>query len=126
MISQMMLRALLLCSGALCPLLLYEYVHHKYYKTKQVPLPLGFLLLLCLLAFRVGSAYAGAFTALILFPAGDRAAGRAIALIGLLAGLWSAAVLLQLAQNAVRRALGEPTLPISLVRLSGKSRGHRI
>jgi hypothetical protein len=113
----MMTRALVLFFIASLPIPLYEYIFHKYYKARQVPVALGVFLLLCVLAVRISSAWIGALTALDLFPPATRASGSLTALIGLLLGLWLAALLIQLAQNAVRWAIGEPPRPISLIRL---------
>jgi uncharacterized membrane protein HdeD (DUF308 family) len=114
----MMIKALVLFLGAFLVILGYEYVYHKFYKNRQVPLSLGFFLVFCIMVFRVSSACIGALVAVRVFPPAGRTDGRITAAIGLLAGLWSASVLVQLAQNAVRVLIGEPTRPVSLIRLS--------
>lgn len=113
----MMTRALLFFFSACSVLLLYEYAYSKFYKGKQVPLTLGFFLVLCLLVFRVSSAYIGALAAISLFPLADSSLARIRTALGLFAGIWSAAILLQLAQNAVRVSIGEPARPVSFIRI---------
>lgn len=113
----MMTRALLLFSAAFLLLLLYEYIYDKFYKNRQLPLTLGFPAVFCLVVYRVASAYLGALAILKFFPPADRPAAGIKTAFGLFAGLWAAAVLLQLAQNAVRVLIGAPTFPVSLIRV---------
>ena len=113
----MMTRALIFFFAAFFAILLYEYVYGKFYKHEQVPLTLGFFLVLCVLVFRVSSAYVGALAAISLFPHADSSMTGIRTACGLFAGIWSAAVLLQLAQNAVRVLIGEPPRPVSFIRI---------
>lgn len=113
----MMTRALIFFFAAFLALLLYEYVYAKRYKGRQVPLTLGVFLTLCVLVFRVSSAYAGALAAISLFPRADASLAGIRTAGGLFAGIWSAAILLQLAQNAVRVLMGEPSRPVSFTKI---------
>ena len=113
----MMTRALLFLSSSFLALVLYEYVYTKHYKDRQVPLTLGYFLVLCLIVFRVSSAYAGALAAIKLFPGADSSMTGIRTACGLFCGIWAAAILLQLAQNAVRVSLGEPARPVSFTRI---------
>lgn len=97
--------------------MLYEYHYGKFRKTKQVPLTLGFFLTLSVLVFRVSSAYIGALAAISLFPHADSSMTGIRTACGLFAGIWSAAILLQLAQNTVRVLIGEPPRPVSFIRI---------
>ena len=99
-------------------ILAYEYVYHRTYKDKQVPLALGYFLIFCVLVFRLSGAYIGALAAIKFFPNADSSMTSIRTAAGLFAGIWSAAILLQLAQNAVRSLIGEPTIPISFLRIS--------
>ncbi len=98
-------------------ILVYEYVYARFYKNRQVPLTASFFLVLCVLVFRVSSAYVGALAAISLFPGADSSMASIRTAVGLFAGISAAAVLLQLAQNGVRVLIGEPTRPISFIRL---------
>ena len=113
----MMTRALIFFFSAFLAILLYEYAYGKFYRHRQVPLTLGFFLMLCVLVFRVSSAYVGALAAISLFPGADSSMASIRTAAGLFAGIWSAAVLLQLAQNAVRVFIGEPARPVSFIRI---------
>lgn len=113
----MLTRALLFLSSAFLVLVLYEYFYTNHYKGRQVPPTLGYFLVLCLIVFRVSSAYAGALAAIRLFPGADSSMAGIRTACGLFAGIWSAAILLQLAQNAVRVLLGERARPVSFTRI---------
>lgn len=107
--------AFLVCS--FLAILAYEYAYGRFYKNRPVPAWLSFLLVLCVLVFRLSSAYAGALVVISLFPGADSSMASIRTAFGLFAGISAAAVLLQLAQNAVRSAIGEPTRPVSLLRI---------
>ena len=113
----MMTRALIFFFSAFLAILAYEYVYARFYKNRQIPLALGFFLVLCVVVFRVSSAYVGALAFISLFPAADRSMAGIRTAFGLFAGISAAAVLLQLAQNGVRVLMGEPTRPVSFIRL---------
>ena len=118
----MMTRTLIFFFSAFLPILAYEYVHHRFYSNRQVPLTLGFDLVLCVLVYRISSAYLGALAAIALFPSADKSMAGIRTAAGLFAGIWSAAIFLQVSQNAVRSLIGAPTLPISFTRLTPRKK----
>lgn len=108
------------CSAA--PLLLHEYFYQRYYRDRPVPLAWGICLAVCLLAFRISSAFTGAVLAVLALPAADTFLSRVRTGAGLLAGMWAGAILLQLAQNSVLRRLGLPARRVSFIRTTAAAR----
>jgi hypothetical protein len=107
-------------------ILSFEYIYVKRYQDQSVPLSLGLGVTAALLLFRIASVFLGAYLAKQLLPAN---ATPHIKTIGLLAGvvgiLWACSILLQVAQNLLRKSLGTNTYPVQWHRLSSKRRGSK-
>jgi hypothetical protein len=103
----------LICIPAL---LGWEVVYSRAYKGRQVPLGIGFSLFIFEAIFFISSFELGMWASHTIFP-GTRGTPKMVANGSCaLAALWTAHVLIQPLQNAVRRLLGQPTRPIRWVR----------
>lgn len=113
----MILRASLGLLLSFFGLFVYEYVYHKFYKGRQVPLVLGIVVGLCVLSLYVCSLFAGG---LIVKSLSSGMASPNLLRVGMLVGAisvaWLTSILLQVGQNIVRSLMGQPTRPIEWIR----------
>lgn len=112
----MLIRALFFFVPSTLGILAYEFTYFKYFRGKTVSPAVGFMVLLLFVISRFSAFFLGAILALpYCVPFGPKAGRMMFVLSGVLA-LYIFAILIQVAQNLVRLALGAPTHPISWIR----------
>ncbi len=98
-------------------ILSYEYLYHKSSKAQRVPLFVGWVILIATLAFYLSAIYLGALAAGHLIPTDSSLPMKRVGLlVGIFVVIWSSSILLQVAQNGVRKSMGERTFPIEWYR----------
>jgi hypothetical protein len=108
-------RAALMLALSAALFLLWEYLALKR-KGTQVPLWLGAFFVLTAIVFRVSSGVLGMVAAIYLFWPDETDTQRMIAGgAGFILGMWITAILIQVAQNLLRRFLGYPTRKIEWI-----------
>ena len=106
----LMRSALALVIGAAI-ILGYEWLYHKKYEGRQVPLLPSFTAIFGYMIFAGGAIVTGAGLSLRFVDAPDR---PIVVGAGLIA-LWLGNIALQIGQNLVRSALGKPELPLAFI-----------
>ena len=112
----MLFRVVLIFICSLGIFLGYEIVCYKHYKDRQIPLAIGFVVVLARLGLVISSFYVAALVTQPFLSTASLGVKRIGVAVAGLFGMWTSSIFLQIGQNVIRSSQGLPLQRIRWIR----------